>query len=309
MISRLSGGLALFIGSMAAGWFLRRSGFMTEKRAGHLVRWVIKFPAPASLCLAFWGMNLRRVEPWLLPMTGFLVAASALIPAYLYARQSRLSRPQTGSFLTCAFFSNLGYLGAYTAYALYGETAYALCTLYFVFFTPCFYTFGFSIGSRFGEKNRNSAARDILTDEIRLYPFLGMLAGASLSLLGIPRPAFCGSINHVLITMDTVLDLVAVGSQIIFISPQPWLKACLAMCGIKFLYTPVIAWLLVKHFGFSGLNRFVVMLEASTPVGVSPLLLPLLFGLDRRLSNSLWLVTTLVSIPWLLFVIPALLRF
>ncbi len=52
-----------------------------------------------------------------------------------------------------------------------------------------------------------------------------------------------------------------------------------------------------------GLPRLVVLLEASTPVAVSPLVLPLLFGLDRRLANALWLVTTLIAIPWLLLVI------
>lgn len=306
MIARLGFGLGLFVGSLALGWGLGRVGMMTEARASRLVRWIIQGPAPLMLCLSFWRMNLRSAEPWLLPMVGFLVSASALLPAFLYTRSSRLTKPQAGSFLTCAFFSNLGYLGAYAAYALFGETAYALCVLYFMFFTPCFYTIGFGIASRYGQQRRPSALKDALNNELRLYPFLGMLVGASLSLLGVPRPALLEQLNHVLITGDTVLDLVAVGSQIVFISPRPWWKPCLAMSAVKFLFTPFVAWLLVRHLHLHGLPRIVVLLEASTPVGVSPLLLPLLFGLDRRLSNALWLFTTLAAIPWLLIVIPVL---
>jgi len=43
-------------------------------------------------------------------------------------------------------------------------------------------------------------------------------------------------------------------------------------------------------------------------VAVSPMVLPLLFGLDRKLANALWLFTTLIAIPWLLLVIPILQR-
>ncbi|MBI4341451.1 MAG: AEC family transporter [Candidatus Omnitrophica bacterium] len=305
---RATWGLGLFAGSMAAGWALARAGRMTQARAGRLVRWLIKGPAPVMLCLAFWGMDLRRADVWMLPIVGFLVSMSALAPAFLYSRHAAFSAPQTGSFLTCAMFSNLGYLGAYTAFALYGETAYALCVLYFMFFTPCFYTLGFSLARHYGRRRGERGVQPALGDDLRLYPFLGMVAGSALSWLGIARPAWLSPVNHALITTDTVLSLVAVGSQLLLVSPRRWLEPCLAMSGIKLLVTPLVAWAVVSLLHLQGLPRFVVLLEASMPVGVSPLLLPLLFGLDRRLTNALWLFTTLVSIPWLLLVLPLLQR-
>ena len=305
---RAAWGLGLFVGSMAAGWALARAGRMTEAQAGRLVRWVIKVPAPVMLCLAFWGMDLRRAEVWTLPIVGFLVSMSTLLPAFLYSRRAGFSAPQTGSFLSCAMFSNLGYLGAYTAFALYGETAYALCVLYFMFFTPCFYTLGFSLAKHYGRRRDEAAAKPALGDDLRLYPFLGMVAGSVLSLLGMVRPAWLSPVSHALITTDTVLSLVAVGSQVLLVSPRRWLPPCLAMSAIKFLFTPLVAWLVASQLHLQGLPRFVVLLEASMPVGVSPLLLPLLFGLDRRLTNALWLFTTLASIPWLLLMLPLLPR-
>ncbi|MBI3330767.1 MAG: hypothetical protein HYZ96_01490, partial [Candidatus Omnitrophica bacterium] len=50
--------------------------------------------------------------------------------------------------------------------------------------------------------------------------------------------------------------------------------------------------------------RFIVLLQAAMPVGVSPLMLSILFGLDRRLTNSLFVFTTLLAIPWLLVYLP-----
>ena len=293
-------------GSMALGWWLGKRRVLTDARANKLVRFVIKGPAPVVLCLSFWRMDVHTLQPWLMPITGFLISAATLFPALLYARMERLNSPQTGSFLTCAFFSNVGYLGAYTAFVLFGETAYALCVLYMVFFTPSFYTLGFSLAKRFGNKAKSAPTRDSLNDELRLYPFIGMVVGASLSWMHIPRPQFLEYVSHALINANVSLELIALGSQVMWVSPKGWVRPCLAMSGIKFLYSPLVAWGLVALFSIQGLPRMVILLESAMPVGISPLMLPLLFGLDRRLSNALWAFTTLVAIPWLFLMVPLL---
>src|SRR3989338_1862830 len=243
MILRVILGMALFLGSLAVGWWLQSRGVLTEASASRLVRFIVMGPSPLVLCLSFWRMDLTHWEPWLLPLLGAVISCATLLPGVVYARRAALTNPQTGSFLTCALFSNLGYLGAFTAFALFGEVAYGLCMLYLVFFTPAFYSLGFWIGTRYGHPAGSSEMASAYNSELRLYPFLGMLIGALLSL-----------------------------------------------------------------FQVQGLPRLIVLLQASTPVAVSPMVLPLLFGLDRQLANALWLFTTLLAIPWLLLIIPILQR-
>ncbi len=305
---RLAAGLGLFVGAMTLGWWLGRRGILTEARASGFIRLVVTRVSPLMLGLLFWRMDFRHRDPWLLPLIGLAVSVATLLPAWLYARRASLARPETGSFLACAFFSNVGYLGAFTAFALFGETAYGLCVLYFLCFTPCFYTIGFGLAAHYGRAPGRSKLASAYNDSLRLYPFLGMVAGIMLNVAGIPRPAPLQTLNHLLIPVDTALYLLAIGSQLRFESPRPWLRACLAMSGIKFVYSPLVAWGLVTAFGLTGLPRLVVLLEASTPVAVSPLVLPLLFGVDRKLANALWLCTTAWAIPWLLLVLPLLPR-
>lgn len=306
MISRLVWGLGLFFGSLTLGWWLHRRGTLTELRAATLTRFVVMGCSPIVLALSFWHMDLRRPAPWLLPGLGLVISCSTLLPAALYARRARLSPPQTGAFLTCALFSNLGYLGAFTAFALFGEAGYGLSMLYLVFFTPCFYTLGFAIASRYGRRKTSQGLGAAFNDALRVYPFLGMVAGAGLSLLRVPRPAALDGFNQLLIPASTALYLIAIGSQMTLRSPRPWLASCGAMSGIKFLYTPLIAWGLIHLLRIDGLPRQVILLESATPVAVSPLVLPLLFGLDRDLSNALWLFTTLVCLPVWLLLLPQL---
>jgi predicted permease len=303
---RLVCGLGLFVGSLAVGLLLGRRGILSERRAAHVVRWIAKWPSPVVLCLLFWEMDLGRVEVWLLPLLGAVISSATLIPAWLYAKWARLSAPQTGSVLTCAFFSNLGYLGAFSAFALFGEAGYGLCMVYLVFFTPCFYTLGFWISARYGRSQGPVGMGAAFSDELRLYPFLGMLVGGLLNVLGLPRPPVLEWLNQVLIPLDTAAYLIAIGSQLKLESPRPWLGACLVMSAIKFLYTPLVAWVLTRAAHLEGLPRTIVVLQASTPVAVSALVLPLIFGLDRRLSNALWLWTTVWSIPWFLCLLPLL---
>ena len=310
MLLRLVLGLTLFLGSMGLGWWLHRRGLLTDLRASQVVYWVVKVHAPIVLCLSFWKMNLRSAEPWLLPLLGTLISASTLVPAWLYARGVKLSEPEIGSFLNGALFSNVGYLGAFTAFALYGEAGYALCMLYLVFFTPCFYTLGFWLAGHYGRSTPRLSLGSALRGEPRLNPFIGMVIGALLSLSHVPRPGWLEPCNALLISLGTALYLMAIGAQLTIVSPRQWLGACLVMSGIKFLYTPLVAWglLHIHTFHLTGLPRVIVLLQASTPVAVSPLILPMLFGLDRKLANALWLVTTCVAIPWLLLITPLLAR-
>ena len=131
-----------------------------------------------------------------------------------------------------------------------------------------------------------------------------MLAGIALNLAGIARPAPLGWVNQVLIPVDTALYLIAIGSQLTIVWPRQLLRPCLVMSGIKFVYTPLIAWGLVHLFHLEGLPRIAVLLEAATPMAVSPLVLPLLFGVDRELANALWLFTTILAVPWFLIYLP-----
>ena len=302
---RVIGGLSLVIGSMALGYALKRLGWLTQPRATRLVRFIVVVTAPLVACLSVWHIELRRPEPWLLPLLGGLISASTLLPARWYAARAGFSRPQTGSFLTCSFFSNVGYFGALTAFALFGEHGYALCVLYFLFFTPCFYTLGFWLASHYGRRGP-APKGTAFNAALGVVPLLGVALGAALSLAGVPRPAPLGQFNHLFIPVDTGLYLLAIGSQLTLESPRPHWRPCTALSLIKFLYTPTVAWLLLAAFRLEGLPRLIVLIEASTPVAVSPLIFPLLFGLDRSLTNALWLFTTLVAVAWFILLIPAL---
>ena len=306
MTGRVFASLTLCLGSMGMGWILGRARLLKEAQARWIIRLVVTWIAPLILCLLFWGIEVAGAGSSLLPVIGLAASCAALLPAWAYARAAQLKRPHAGSFLTCAMFSNVGYLGAFIAFALHGEAGYGLAMLYLLFFTPAFYLFGFGIARRYGAHAVDMRGAMNL-DTIRFLPFVGLLLGLGLKMSHLPRPMVCASVNHVLIPLETGAYLMAIGSQLRLPRPsRQWLMPVLVMCAIKFLYTPAVGWVMSRAMGLDGLPRFVVLLQASMPVAISPLMLPMLFGLDRRLSGALWLYTTLASVPWLFLYLPAI---
>ena len=209
---KVAASAGLFVACLTLGWWLGHRGLLSQSRASHITRLLIKYPSPLILCLTLWELAFSTGHLWVLPVIGFLVSLSMLVPAWWYARWARLSAPQTGSMLTCALFSNLGYLGAFTAFALFGEAGYGLCMLYTLFFSPVFYTLGFWIASHFGHRADRHLPNP-LEDESKFYPILGMLVGVILNVLHVPRPHVLSVINQMLIPATTILSLTAIGSH------------------------------------------------------------------------------------------------
>jgi len=312
MIQRVGMGLGLFFGSLLLGWFLHRRHVLSDARATRLMRFVVRRLTPVVLALSFWRLQIRQPVPWLLPVIGALISLSTLLPARAAARLAGLTRPQTGSLLICSLYSNLGFFGAFVAFAMFGEQAYGLAVLYVLFFSPSFYSLGFGLARRFGVPpvagsatgGPSGAGEFYRPDELRWYPLAGIGIGVALNLAGFPRPALGEWINYRLIPVDTALYMIAIGSQLSLRLPRRWVRISLAASAIKFWWSPLVGWGLVSLFGVEGLPRFIVLLQSSMPVGVSPLMLSMLFGLDRRLTTSLFVVTTLLAIPWLLLYLP-----
>lgn len=304
MLFRLILGAGSAIACLFLGKWLRQAGFLNQSRSQQIIRLLVQFIVPVTLWLSLWNIKFSGRNSWSLPLIGFFMLLAPIPVAWAYARWRRLSRPEKGSFLTCATFSNVGYFGSFVAFAVFGEEAYALCVFYMTLFNPGFYTLGFWLAARYGDTQPNALANSLKS--LRWLPLYGMMAGLSLHLLRIPRPEILGQLNQWLIPVMTVGYLTAIGSELTFRVPARTYPHCAAMCGIKFLYLPAVAWWVSGIVGLSGLERMVVILEAATPVAVSPLIFPMLFGMDRRLSSALWFSTTMVALPWFLFWLPGL---
>jgi hypothetical protein len=266
-----------------------------------------KLVVPFVILFAFWKLDLSNIGIFTLPLLGVIVSTLALIPAGLLAKLHRLNHKQTGSFLTSAMFSNVGYtLGGFIAFVLYGEVGFGLTVLYCLYFRPYFYTIGFYIGENYSTDRKikiKDNLKKMFTEGIRLFPLLGVAAGTTLSLLQIPRPAFIGLFNKILIPVSTVGFMLAIGMTMKTHIIKRFKAPLLSMSFIKFIWSPLIGISFAYLLGYDGLMEGlplkIALIESSMPVAIASLIVPSIFGLDQGLSNSSWVFTTFLIIPLL----------
>ena len=217
---------------------------------------------------------------------------------------------QRASFAVSAALSNVGHtLGGFLCFLLLGEHAFSqsvVYTLYFLFFTYliCFPVAHACSAARAG--SRWQTIRQAVCD-LRSMPMLGIAAGTVLLLSGIPRPQALGQLQAFLLPASTASTMFGLG--LTFQArrlPQYWPDAML-MSALKFLVTPVLAWLGIQLFGLEGETASVVMILSTMPTAIYACIIATIYDLEIDMTNAFFIFTTLA---FLVFVLPVLvLRF
>ena len=306
-MNRLISSFCLFWGSIILGYLARRLRLLPPTFAPDVIRWLASWIAPPVVLLAMWVIELHHVALISLPFVGLAVSVASVLPAWWLMRRWQLSNGQRGSWLLAAFFSNVGYLGAIVAFAVWGEQAYGLCMLYFLFFGVLVYTVGYHIGDRYGTSTTAEARAAKPLELWRWTPMVGTVVGLALSWWRVPRPPVLTAVNHALIPLLTGVYLFTVGTTFHFSRVGRHWRPALWMSAIKLVYAPLVGGLLAWWLGYRHLLHGVVwrvtILESAMPTAITSLTLPALFGLDQDFANGLWIITTLCS----MLVIPLLL--
>lgn len=294
----------IFYGSLLLGYGLKKAYILKEPFAKRLTKFIITFISPAILAISFWGIDFSELKILTLPLIGLAVSLMCALPAYIFALRLRFDPQKTGVFIVASMFSNVGYpLGAFLCFVLFGEAGFGLAIMYCLYWSGLFYTLGFYFASRYGRVG-NGAFQP--AEDLKLFPILGIVIGVLLNILNITRHPMMSNINSILIPISTAGFLFSAGLTLRFSKVRSFFRPCLAMSAIKFLYAPLVGFMLSMLLGYNdfmqGLPLKVVLIESSMPVALSIMVLPQIFKLDQDLANSLWLFTTFLLIA----VIPAL---
>ena len=259
---------------------------------------------PLICCFAFWILDLSNLRILTLPVVGALIVTLTFIPAYILARSLRLDRKRKGSYILGALFSNGGYLGAPLCFLLLGEEAFALAWLYIIFFGPYFFTVGLSLAAQYGQEQRLDAKeilKNFFTDKIRILPLLGIGVGLALNLAHYPRPGIFARANGFLVPLAIFLYMFAIGLGLRLGRIKIFFREIASVSLIKFVYAPLIGIGLGLLFGYQhilgGLPLKVVFIQAIMPTAIWSVIAANLYGLDKDLSNAIWITTTLFLLP------------
>lgn len=270
---------------------------------------------PVAILGATWVAGLTSVKIAVMPLLGITALAWGGVLAFGAARAFRFENCQTGAYIVCGGFTNIGSLGALFCFLLLGEQGFALVPFYKLFEEVAYYTVGFPLAKSF---SRDVTAMDtfgrrirkVVSDPFVLAAVAGMGIGFALNLSGLERPVFYGLLNSILIPTASLLLLISIGMAMRFDRVLPHLRAAAVIAAIKFIFVPAtltgLAFLAGLHHLDQGLPFQVVLILSSMPVGFIAMVPPTLYDLDIDLANACWLLSNLLlvlSVPLLMFIL------
>jgi len=302
----------LIYGSLLVGHEAFRKGYVSRRASARLTKQTIIFLEPAIIILSFWSLHVVQIRQMLvIPLIASLVSLIVIFPAlFLSARLHHHNRQDTGTYLGCAMFSNVGTsLGGFLCFLLLGEAGMALAILYAAYFIPFFFTIGFAMANRYSERSAKSKIESLKTfffDPVSVVPNAAVILGILLRVLVPERPEFFGPINKTLVFISVALFCFAIGITTRFRRIGIYIRQFLSIWAIKFLVSPVIGVGLGMLFGchriMQGLPIKVIFIETCMPVAIFSIVLSKLFDLNQDMANTCWILTTLAVIVELPFI-------
>jgi predicted permease len=266
---------------------------------------------PIAVVGAIWVISLKNATLIALPFVGLFALLAGGGISLGVARMLKFGPQKTGSMYVCGAFTNIGSIGALVCFVFLGEKGFALVLIYKLFEELSYYAIGFPVAKYYSDSTSEERIRDHLKNLIR-DPFILMalsciIIGGLLNFSGVDRPEFYATIIAVFVPLMTIMLLTSIGLALRFRRVREYLRECVSLSIIKFIFIPIMATSLAYMMGYieidNGLPLKVVVILSCMPVAFTALIPASLYDLDLDLANSCWFFTTAL----LVIVLPILL--
>lgn len=262
------------------------------KRLMDLVLWVI-IPPVLFFNLAHYEFTVQTAQALGVSWLGNLLLVGV---AFAAAHRLPLTPPQIGAFICCAVMGNTAYLGyAFSAAALGSDQLETAIIFDIVVMLPSLIFIAFSISAAYGtysEGPRERFKSYFTRNPLLFTAALALIAPDSLS------PEWARELTHYLVYTILPLGFFAVGiivrheSELDKVSFPPPLTPPVALSSaLKLGFLPLF--LVAMNLWVTKIPTAYI-LQAMMPTGLNNLLLANNYGLDRKLTASIIVWTTLV---------------
>ncbi len=272
-----------------AGFFMGRMMQPDIKTASRLAFYIF------SPCLVFTSLahvEIAAGEFGRLALLTLSVSAILAALSFLYGRALGVGRQLTASLIVASVFVNSGNYGLAANKFAFGERGLARAMVCFVFSTVILYTVGVLVASM-GKLTIQQALRKLLT----VPAVYGLMAAAIVRWANLRVPLFVD--RSVMLLSDAAIPLMLVILGLQIAQARSWPRDRITLIGaaalLQMVASPLIALILARWLGLSGVARQAAVLQSAMPAAVIATVLAVEYDLDAPLVTGTVVVTTLLS--------------
>ncbi len=320
-MGRLLFSVSLVVFGIGIGYFIQvltKKGVFTlpiDDTRKKLQKAALLFFNPVAILGATWMADIHHIKIVALPFMGFTALFLGGCIAYAASRMQHMNRKQTGAYIVCGGFTNIGSLGGLFCFIFLGEQGFALVPFYKLFEEVLYYAVGFPIAKAYSKDTSETPSffrrvKNAVSDIFVVVAICSIAAGLLLNVTGVSRPSFYASLNMVFVPLAALLLLISIGMAMRFSSVKKHFGSGLIIALTKSLLVPILVVGLSFMIGLdqikNGLPLKVVLILASMPVGFIAMVPPTIYDLDINLANACWLISNsllLFQVPLLIFII------
>ncbi|WP_424685509.1 AEC family transporter [Enterococcus sp.] len=298
---------------MFLGYFLSYKQWFSNRTADVFSKLVLNIALPFNMFLNMTA-NFSRDE-FLTLFSGMIIPVISMTATFiislLYRKLAKVTPSRQGTFTAMFTYSNTIFIGLPINLAIFGEKAIPYALLYYIVNTTFFWTLGIYEIAQDNpdiEKARIAFHPLVLLKKIFTPALLGFIIGLLWVLTTFDVPQFIASFGGYLADLTTPLSMFVIGI-IIYFSGLKNLKMNKDIFGVllgRFVFSPVIVWLLGFVFPVPPLMLAVFMIQSSMPVQNSIAILARNYNADEEFGASSLgysVLVYLVYIPILLKII------
>lgn len=304
--------LTLYI-PLALGYTLRKLRLLGTEWTRPCMVWLMILVEPPITAYSLWRMDHHSVAVngnFHAGIASIILAASLITTAMIFAGRIASEffchdAATRGAFIGVSMFSNNGFtLGVFVCFLFLGVRGQSLGVTYATYFLPYFVTIGFAIGHRYGIAKRRPVKEQFLsifTQPLSALPLAGLVTGLALNRFAPPAPDWILPINRAVIHAEVAIYAFAIGCTLSLASVRRYWRECVAVCGMKFLVTPLVGFgvvLVLRSLGVLGTEPIVsktIFVQSCMPAAIMSVVLAKLFCLNEDLAAACWAVSTLAS--------------
>lgn len=286
-----------FVGIVAVGWLLKRTGVLRREDAHPINAVIIYVGLPAMIFRAVHGATLGPDLAIVAAIAWGVFGVTALL-AWAMARALGLARPVAGGFILAAALGNTGYIGYPITTALLGDSGLVRAIFYDVFGTVgALLLVGLFVAARFGDSGREQRINPLR--EALTFPAVIALA-IGLALRPLPVLDLVSAGIDSLANLVVPLIMISVGLSLRPGAIREQAGPLAFLSALRLVLAPLVA-LGIGSLALSDPEAVrLVVLEAGMPSMMLTLVVGERFGLDTDFIAAAILVTTVacvVTIP------------
>lgn len=290
---------------MGIGFLLKKRGVFNRSAERFIVDLLQRAAIPGLMLYnvmnQFTEEFLRANYPAIL--ASFLTLMGSIIIGLLVARAFAIGEKNQGVFTTMFAFSNTIFIGIPVITGIFGEQGIPFLMLFYLMNTFLFWTLGvYLIG---GDQGVHLFSWQSLK-KIFNPAMLAFLLGVLLMFNDIVLPGPITRSLKYFSDIVTPLSTLYMGSIIADLSLKklPGLKPTLLIITGRFVISPLLAYVILTIFGFSGLLVQVLVIASALPVMTQVSVLAGYYGKDKQYTAFMTALTTLLAI----FILPLYLQ-